>query len=71
MSEILFIVIYAIFMLLLYFLIYKRLTYLNKRHIEHVWCLYLQTRKKIIMIIIFFLFVLLFSLVSFLVLTLF
>lgn len=71
MSEITFIVVYAISMLLLYIFIYKRLTYLNKRHIAQVWCMYLETRKKRIMIIIFFLFILLFTLVTFLVLTLF
>jgi len=69
MTNIILIIVYAVLLLIIYLFLYKRLNYLNKRHIEHVWCHYLENRKKFMLVFIFVLLLILFFVNSFLILT--
>lgn len=66
----LYIFIYFVLILWLYVFIYKRLKFINKRHIKYVWCTFLETRNNFMLVLSFLLLVVLFILGTILIITL-
>lgn len=54
-----FIILYIIFLVVLYIFIYKRLKYINNKHIDDTWCKYLKKRNNFILFFIAFLLIVL------------
>ena len=68
--KLLFIITYAVVLILFLFFVYKRLNDINTRNIENIGCKYLKKRNNIIFIIISILLIILFLWGSLVILTL-
>ena len=68
--KLLFIITYAVVLILFLFFVYKRLNDINTRNIENIGCKYLKKRNNIIFIIISVLLIVLFLWGSLVILTL-
>ncbi len=58
--KIIFIITYAVVLILFLVFVYKRLNDINSRNIENIWCKYLKKRNNTIFVIITLLLIVLF-----------